>query len=311
VSAPPDWATLRIALDLPLLDREERAHAADLLEELGAIVAGWPQVGGVETRDQTTADVAESPELWAYTVPEALEGLERRIRGLSERLGLKVTMQPQIHHGDWWHDAWRQFYAPIVLGNGAILLRPSWVDRRHDDPEVEVVIDPGRAFGTGLHASTRLCLDHLCRLATEQPGQPKRILDLGCGSGILTLVAARLWPAALVAVDVDPEATATTRENLSENRLDDRVHVVTGRLENADLSPPFDLIVANIRPTVLLPMASLLARHLARDGVLVLAGILDDEGDDVAAAHAAVGLTETERQHCDGWCLLHLGGRHS
>jgi ribosomal protein L11 methyltransferase len=310
VSTPPDWATLRIVLDPPLVDREKRAHAADLLDELGAIIAGWPLVGGVETRDPTTANAPESPELWAYTVPEALGSIERRIRGLCHRLGLEVTFHPQIHQGDSWRDAWRQFYAPIVLGNGALLLRPSWVARRPLDPEVEVVIDPGRAFGTGLHASTRLCLDHLCRLAVAQSDPPERILDVGCGSGILTLVAAQLWPAALVAMDTDPEATATTSENLAKNRLDHRVQVVTGRLEDAELSPPFDLVVANIRPTVLAPMAPLLARHRTRDGVLVLSGILDEEGDDVAAAYAAVGLPEAARHHRDGWCLLQLGGRH-
>jgi ribosomal protein L11 methyltransferase len=289
----------------------ERAYAADLLEELGAIIAGWPMVGGVENRDQTTVDAPESPELWAYTVPEALEGVERRIRDLSRRLALEVSLHAQIHHGDAWHDAWRQFYPPIVLGANALLLRPSWVDRRPGDPDVEVVIDPGRAFGTGLHASTRLCLDYLCRLAAAKSGSPQRILDLGCGSGILSLVAARLWPATLVAMDTDPEATATTNENLAKNRLDDRVHVVTGSLQDAEPGQPFDLIVANIRPAVLVPMASQLARHRAPDGVLVLAGILDEEGDDVAAAYAKVGLPETARHHCDGWCLLQLGGQPS
>jgi ribosomal protein L11 methyltransferase len=93
------------------------------------------------------------------------------------------------------------------------------------------------------------------------------------------------------------------------NRLDDRVRVIAGKLEDAEVSEPFDLVVANIRPAVLVPMAPLLARHRARAGVLVLAGILDDEADDVAAAYAAVDLPETARHHRDGWCLLEIGGQ--
>jgi ribosomal protein L11 methyltransferase len=308
---PQPWATLRILLDPPVEDPVGKADAADRLEELGAIVAGWPLVGGVETRDQTTVDAQASPGLWAYTVPEALEGLERQTRALADRLGLRVALQASTHHDDTWRDEWRKFYRPLVLGDGAVLLRPSWVDRRSGDPEREVVIDPGRAFGTGLHASTRLCLDHLCHLASAALRAPARILDLGCGSGILTLVAARLWPADIVAMDIDPEATATTRENLTANRLDDRVHVITGGLEDNMVSPHFDLIVANIRPAVLVPLARSLAHHRARDGVLVLGGILDDEADEVAAAYATADLPETARHSRDGWCMLQIGGRQA
>lgn len=308
---PEPWATLRIRLDPPVCGAVEEADAADRLDELGAIIAGWPQVGGVETRDRTTSDAPTPPELWAYSVPDALAELEREAAALAGRFGLQVALETHVHEDEVWRDEWRTFHRPLVVGEGegALLLRPSWLPRRPGDPEREVVIDPGRAFGTGLHASTRLCLDHLCRIADPSSRPFARILDLGCGSGILTLVAARLWSAPIVAVDTDPEATATTRENLAKNGLAHRVQVVTGRLEEGVVTPPFDLIVANILPAELAPLAPILAHHRTPDGVLVLGGILDQEADDVAGAYESSGVRETARHRLDGWCLLQMGGQ--
>ena len=132
-------------------------------------------------------------QLIVYTAPAALDGLRPRIDRLAAALNLTLDVEAAVRDDDDWRDSWKQFYAPIILGGGALLLRPSWIPRRPDDPEREIVLDPGRAFGTGQHESTRLCLDLACGLEGRSPAQ---VLDLGCGSGILAIAAARLFPTA-------------------------------------------------------------------------------------------------------------------
>ncbi|MEZ4385776.1 MAG: 50S ribosomal protein L11 methyltransferase [Nannocystaceae bacterium] len=240
-----------------------------------------------------------------YTAPAALDGLRPRIDGLAQALGLELDVEAAVRDDDDWRDSWKQFYAPMILGDGALLLRPSWIPRRDDDPAREIVLDPGRAFGTGQHESTRLCLELACRLEDRAPA---RVLDLGCGSGILAIAAARLFPttAGIVAVDVDPEATATTVENAELNAIT-TMEVRTGTVD--DVRGDFDLIFANIRPSVLIPAAAAIAGHLAPGGDLLVSGVLIEEGDEVTAAYVAAGLEVVGSREAGDWVALHLRGR--
>ncbi len=300
------WATLEIRLHG---ECASDPSAGDRLEAVAALLADDDRALGVETRDMTTlGQQTPIPELVVYTRPDALEGLDVLAHHLGEQLRLAVTTTPTVRHDDDWHDTWKQFYAPIIFGDGALLLRPSWLPRRPDDPALELVIDPGRAFGTGQHETTRLCLDRLVALA--RTGTPlQRIADLGCGSGILALAAARLFPEAahLVALDNDPEAAETTRENAEINGLATRIRVGSGTVD--DLHDPFDLILANIRPSVLIPIASQLAARLAGSGRVILSGILGDEADAVLAAYTAAGLHLHTRDDLGEWCALTLGSQ--
>ena len=246
------WATLRVELSRPG-DEQQAAAWAAALEGLGALLAAEPDVGGVETRDPGTITKAVRSELWVYTTPAALDRIKERVEALAPQLSLPLRLTGRIREDDDWRDTWKRFYRPRVYGEGdhQVLLRPSWIDREPDDPKLEVVLDPGHAFGTGLHESTRLCLQRLCAMA--ETIQPMRILDLGCGSGILAITAARLWPdAELVAADTDADATATTEDNARRNGLSERIDVYTGDI-TAVPRPTFDLIIANILPVVLVP----------------------------------------------------------
>lgn len=283
-SSPEPWATIRIQAATELTD-----EVTDRLDTLGLLLAGDPAVGGVERRDAGTLVGAPKPEQWAYTTPPALEAVLARVDALAASLGLQVTTQVEIHHDDDWRESWKRFYQPQRFGDDALLLRPSWIDRRPDDPPREVVLDPGRAFGTGLHESTRLCLHRLCAQWAE--GQrPATVLDLGCGSGILALAAARLWAQArLWARDFDPEAVQTTEENAALNGLRDRIDLAVGTIE--DVPPaPVALIIANIRPEVLIPAAPSIRSRLADRGRVLLSGILIEEAPTVQAAYQAQGL---------------------
>lgn len=296
------WATLEIRLR-DAGDGDWNA-AGERLEALAALIADDDRALGVETRDMSTlGHTTLHPELVVYTRPDALEGLGELATRLADDLRLALALVPTVRNDDDWRDTWKQFYAPIVFGAGALLLRPSWLARRPGDPTLELVLDPGRAFGTGQHETTRLCVDALVDLSRET--SPHNVLDLGCGSGILALAAARLFPHARVtAVDNDPEATDTTRENAEHNALADRLEIATATA--AELTGEFDLILANIRPSVLVPIAGQIAARLAPGGLAILSGILGEEADEVLPAYAAVGLHLHARADLNEWCALHL-----
>jgi len=282
------WATVRVCLR-----PDERGFvetsAVDRLDALGLMLADEAAVGGVERRDAGTLVGAPQPELWAYTTPEGLDATVAAATSLAATLELPITTESEVHHDDDWRESWKRFYQPQILGDGALLLRPSWVARREGDPEREVVLDPGRAFGTGLHQSTRLCLHRLCAQAAEG-FSARRVLDIGCGSGILVLAAGRLHPEArLWAVDFDPEAIETAEENAGINGMRERLELWVGEAEALEV-PPMDLVIANIRPDVLVPLAPALRGLLAPGGRVLLSGILVEEAPPVCAAYEAAGL---------------------
>lgn len=318
----PAWATVRVCLQLDERGFVETS-AVDRLDALGLLLADEPAVGGVERRDSGTLVGAAMPELWAYTTPAGLPATLAAVTSLAAGLELPVTTEAEVHHDDDWRESWKQFYQPQVFGDGALLLRPSWVARREGDPEREVVLDPGRAFGTGLHQSTRLCLQRLCGQATEG-FTATRVIDIGCGSGILVLAAARLHPQArLWALDFDPEAIETAEENIARNGERERVTLWVGQAEALALTrlaapsymdafgvqePSMDLVVANIRPDVLVPIAPALRRLLAPGGRVLLSGILVEEAPPVRAAYEAAGLVHVDAEGMvDGeWQALEL-----
>src|SRR5262249_26110199 len=187
---------------------------------------------------------------------------------------------------DEWRDAWKRYFH-VVRVAPRIVIVPSWETYQPAVGDVVLDLDPGRAFGTGAHASTRLCLRELDDL--EAAGQAvERFLDVGTGSGILAIAAAKLWPRARgVAVDVDPVAVDAARENLERNGIrsvaasDDDL----GRVEGT-----FDVIVSNIQADVLEHLAPALVARLREGGALLLSGLLTHQVAPVAEIFEALGL---------------------
>jgi ribosomal protein L11 methyltransferase len=313
------WATVRLVLRTSA--SEAALHEAiDRLESVAMMLADRPEVGGVETRDPFIITegpdfrAVEVPELIAYTTPEARAVVEVAALALAHEFNLEVEVDSADHQGDDWRDAWKRYYRPLRFvsddGTRALLIRPSWIARTGDDPQAELVLDPGRAFGTGLHESTRLCVQALVELAAHAAIEPRSLIDLGCGSGILGLAALRLFPTLEQAllVDHDCEATETARENAELNALVDRIETREVMLGEGDttrmLAGPHALVLANIRPSVLIPCASAIVELLAPGGALVLSGILIEEGEAVRAAYPS--LTEIERRIENDWVALVL-----
>ena len=197
-----------------------------------------------------------------------------------------------------WRDAWKRFFRAQRLGR-RFLLRPSW-DQVAAGPGDRVIdLDPGRAFGTGAHASTRLCLEAI-ELLEDRGLCPRRFLDAGCGSGILSIAALRVWPAAHgVCRDVDPEAVETARENAALNHV-----LLALDFEVGDAAAPgagFDLVLANIQLEVLERIAAPLAAAVAPGGALVLSGLLEGQDEPAARAYTAHGLTVSEILAAPEW----------
>jgi ribosomal protein L11 methyltransferase len=201
-------------------------------------------------------------------------------------------------------DAWRDHARPVRVG--PIVVRPPWVPPPADagPSEIDLVVDPGRAFGSGAHASTRLALAALADVVRAGD----RVLDLGCGSGVLAVAAARLGAGAVTAVDLDPEAVTATRDNAERNGVADRVLAVEGDAARVTVvDGPFDVVVANLLLPDLTAAAPTVSAAGAPGSTVVLAGPLVEQETAALAAYRAVGLTAVRPPHRDdGWTALVL-----
>jgi ribosomal protein L11 methyltransferase len=199
-------------------------------------------------------------------------------------------------------DAWRA-YARAVPAGERLLVRPPWVAARPHAGRVEVVIDPGRAFGSGDHPSTRLALAALDRLVRGG----ERVLDAGCGSGVLAIAALALGAAAAWGVDHDPVALAASEANAARNGVGYRL-VVTGDPLDAVVAayPPFDVVVANLLLPDLLALAPSLRAALAAGGSLVVSGVLAAQRQAVVDAVTPLGMVVVGEELDAGWSALTL-----
>jgi len=227
--------------------------------------------------------------------------LARRRRALRRQLAAlalpSAVRSRWLSEEDWAH-AWKEFF-PVLRVSPRLVVCPTWRSYRPRKGDAVIRLDPGMAFGTGQHPTTLMCLRALEEFL--RPGMD--VLDLGTGSGILALAAARLGAISVLALDVDPQAVAVARENVRLNGLGAVVQVEEGSLDEA-LRAAFHLVMANISATIIVEMAPALAEVLRPGGALIAAGFSAESAERVSGALARTGLV-VERALADGdWRAL-------
>ena len=200
-----------------------------------------------------------------------------------------------------WENNWKQYYKPMEIGQ-RLLVIPQW-EQVDPGQRVPLILDPGLTFGTGSHATTRLCLTAL----EKTVAQGDRVLDLGCGSGILSIAALRLGASQALAVDIDDKCLDVAYENAALNGIGkDRYTVRVGDVLSdgslrRELEGGYDIVVANIVADVIIALAPLVPSMLRPGGTFLCSGIIDDRAEEVRAALEAAGWTVLETQSADGW----------
>jgi len=203
-----------------------------------------------------------------------------------------------------WGARWKAHFKPLRIGRH-FLVCPTWECVEPTPDDRLILMDPGRAFGTGHHETTRLCMEWLEEWSDScQDLDSLSLLDVGTGSGILAIAAARLGVGKIVGVDLDPEAVEVARENILQNRLASVIQLQAGSA--GDVAGHFDVVVANIQALPLIEMASTLAGRLNDSGRVVLSGILTEQQDRVRRAYEVQRLVLVDEKRSGEWCLLDL-----
>jgi ribosomal protein L11 methyltransferase len=211
-------------------------------------------------------------------------------------------LETRVVNEEDWAEAWKEHF-PVLRVGRRLVVRPTWREHQADPDDVVMSLDPGMAFGTGLHPSTRLCLAGVEALADEGVVRESRVLDVGCGSGILAIAAGLLGAREILAVDTDPLAVETTLVNARLNGLERVIEARRGSVPEE--AGTFDVVLANLVASVLIQLAPDLARVLsAGHGRLLASGIFRDREDDVTQAFESAGLRIEGRTAEADWVAL-------
>ena len=255
-----------------------------------------------ELMDQSVIDaMPEDVQVKAWFDEESLKNI---LGSLREQLSLmkdpalgtlSISMQG-VKEEDW-SENWKQYYKPFRLGDHMVV-KPTWEPWDTQEGDLIIEIDPGMAFGTGTHETTAMCVGLI-----EKYYQGGTLLDVGTGSGILAIAAARLGAAGIVAVDIDPDAVRVAKENVAHNGLTGAIDVRKGDLLQG-LSQQFDFAVANILAPVICMLAAPLKKHLTENGRFICSGIIAEAEADVNDALLSAGYIIDEIQHKGDWVVF-------
>lgn len=203
-----------------------------------------------------------------------------------------------------WINNWKKYFTSFSIDN--ILIKPTWEELKEEDKDKLLIeIDPGISFGTGKHETTQLCIRELIKYIGEE--QPK-VLDVGCGSGILSIVALKLGAREVVGTDIDRDCMISTRDNMQVNHLDEKLGTfyVGNLIDDAELqakvgTEEYEIVVANILADVIIPMAPVIPARLKKGGYFITSGIIDFKENEVKTAIEAAGLEIVQINHQGEW----------
>ena len=234
--------------------------------------------------------------------PEIIEELRQGLYFLGQLRGVSDLRVSNLQEQDW-ANAWKEHFQVHRIGE-RVVIRPPWREYEPQDDDVVIVLDPGMAFGTGLHPSTRLSM-----LGTEDVVQPgDTVLDVGTGSGILAFAAAKLGATKVDTVDVEAVAVKATAENAELNDLSDKIAVELGSVGEGQpfWGEQYDVVLANIISRILIELSEAIVAHTKPGGKMVLAGIIETREQDVIDAFESAGARVINRRFAEDWVSLVL-----
>jgi len=263
-------------------------EAEDALSDLFQDLFQQPATSYTDMESGVTTVAVYLPKPPARGFQTALRDGLARIRRCGLKVGNGKISLKRIRREDW-AESWKRHFHPLEIGS-ALLIKPSWNRRRPRKQQALVILDPGLSFGTGQHPTTAFCLRQAASLRPRDTA--RSFLDIGTGSGILAIAAAKLGYSPVDAFDFDPEAVRVARKNLQANRVSAKVRLTRADITRQPLRPPrqYDLVCANLISTLLIAERERIVARLKRDGVLVLAGILKKEFALVQRAFEKAGL---------------------
>lgn len=222
------------------------------------------------------------------------------LRSMMQKDGIEGEIKMIGLNEEDWANAWKAYYKPIKIGSKIVIV-PAWEKYEAAKGELIVRMDPGMAFGTGTHETTRLVIGLLEKYTT--PGV--RMLDVGTGSGILAICASKLGAGECKAYDIDPMSVRVARENIKDSGLDNITCDQSDLLRSVDLEGgKYGLVCANIVADIIIRMTPDVHRYIAEDGVLLASGIIMERSQDVVSCFEAHGFEIVERAEENGWCAL-------
>ena len=305
-----NWIELSVATDA------EGAEAAAAL--LNEFVSGGAVIEETLLADPGEPfDPARTFTVRAFFSPDDRAGIERAQQSLWHLGQLRPMGDPHTRElaEEDWAEAWKKHYTILHIGH-ALVIKPSWLEYTPKPNEIIVELDPGMAFGTGLHPTTRLCMvaleeyaEKLGRVHTaglgakENPLQSLRMVDVGTGSGILSITAAKLGIRDILAFDLDPIAVDTATRNVAINHAESIVRVERGSITNTEQTR-VDLVCINILAEVICDLSPAVAAALRPGGSVIASGILDFKADTVIDALREVGIETIEKKQEEDWVTL-------
>ena len=287
-------------------------------EAAAALTAGGFADLVIEDQNQFEDFLQENRACWDYIdekLQQELQGLSRiklyledtdraglsRLEALTGKLGLPITVSPMAETD--WEESWKDNYPAVEVGKNLVVL-PYWLTDEDHSGRKPIILDPGLTFGTGAHPSTQMVMEAMEELVTPH----STCLDLGSGSGILSIAALRLGAASAVGVDIDPKAEDIARENAAYNGF--AAPEFTALTGNVTTDRPlmerlkqgqYDIVLVNIVADVIISLSPVLPDYLTENSILICSGILDTRLDDVTAALKKAGLTVTSVRQKEDW----------
>ena len=297
-----DWAEIACEVPAEMVDA-----LADFLVELTGNGVGVENLH-LDTFSLDSLEDTPTKTVKGYLpLDDSLEEMRIRVEQFLAQKGPEFpgfTYMPpvvSVIRNEDWANNWKVHFKPVRIGE-RLVIKPTWEEYQKVAGDLVIQIDPGMAFGTGAHPTTRMCLESLERICFNESGGklPDPVLDVGTGSGVLSIAAALMGATRITAVDIDPEAVRVTRENLELNGVADVVAASTTNL--GDLPGEYGVVVANILAEELVRLADQLTAKVAPGGWLILSGILSEKEEFVCAAFTT--LTRTENPKEAEWCCL-------